>query len=150
MRRSTPAYFRRNEKSLLAAELLQLKTFESTTQASEIIAEALSISCYSKKLLELKGEALFQNTIHPKHYSPPEIVVLEKEWKQRALKKVIAFDCANTEGVLLPVSSTFNVVDTDSRTISSNQDDAEADEMIICLEDRLRAEGILGSDEDLM
>ncbi|GKG20252.1 hypothetical protein Tco_0380053, partial [Tanacetum coccineum] len=27
------------------------------------------------------------NTIHSKHYSPPEIVVLEKEWKQRALKK---------------------------------------------------------------
>nr|GEY13116.1 hypothetical protein [Tanacetum cinerariifolium] len=82
---------------------------------------------------------------------------------------VIAFDCANTKGVLLPVlstfnvvdtdsrtisstqvSSTFNVIDTDSRTISSTQDDAEADEMIICLEDRSRAEGILISDEDLM
>ncbi|PWA34733.1 dnaJ domain, Zinc finger, CCHC-type, Tetratricopeptide-like helical domain protein [Artemisia annua] len=43
-----------------SAELLQLKTFESATQAMEIIAEALSISSYSEKLLKLKGEALFQ------------------------------------------------------------------------------------------
>ncbi|GJZ17449.1 hypothetical protein Tco_0553572 [Tanacetum coccineum] len=37
-----------------------------------------------------------------------------------------------------------------TNTISSTQDDAEANEMIICQEDRLRAEGILGSDEDLV
>ena len=43
-----------------SAELLQLKSFESATHALEIITEALSISCYSEKLLELKGEALFR------------------------------------------------------------------------------------------
>lgn len=64
-------------------------------------------------------------------------------------KNITALDRANTEGALLPVPSTYNVVDTDSRTISSTKDDAEADEMIICLEDRLRAEGILSSDKDL-
>ncbi|GKA69847.1 hypothetical protein Tco_0775911 [Tanacetum coccineum] len=37
-----------------------------------------------KRLLEV---AAAKNTIHSKHYSPPEIVVLEKEWKQRDLKK---------------------------------------------------------------
>ncbi|GJY12049.1 WD repeat-containing protein 43 [Tanacetum coccineum] len=95
-------------------------------------------------------------------------------------KNITALDRANTEGALLPVPSTFNVVDTDSRTISSTKDyilftfllsfceqyicyallnrvlgmflssdDAEADEMVVCLEDRLRAEGILSSDKDL-
>ncbi|GKD18019.1 DnaJ domain, zinc finger, CCHC-type, tetratricopeptide-like helical domain protein, partial [Tanacetum coccineum] len=43
-----------------SAELLQLKTLDSATQALKIIAEALSVSCYSEKLLKLKGEALFQ------------------------------------------------------------------------------------------
>nr|GEX84221.1 DnaJ domain, zinc finger, CCHC-type, tetratricopeptide-like helical domain protein [Tanacetum cinerariifolium] len=43
-----------------SAELLPLKMFESATQAMKIIAEALSVSCYSEKLLKLKGEALFQ------------------------------------------------------------------------------------------
>ncbi|PWA82543.1 Quinonprotein alcohol dehydrogenase-like-superfamily [Artemisia annua] len=63
---------------------------------------------------------------------------------------VNALDGENTEGALFTVPSTFNVADTGSRTISSTKDDAEADEMIICLEDRLKAEGILSSDKDLM
>ncbi|XP_076906025.1 uncharacterized protein LOC143561969 [Bidens hawaiensis] len=41
-----------------SAELLQHKTYESATTALEIISDALSISCYSEKLLNLKGEAL--------------------------------------------------------------------------------------------
>ncbi|KAI3784835.1 hypothetical protein L1987_43941 [Smallanthus sonchifolius] len=40
-------------------ELLQHKPFNSTTTALEDIKDALSISPYSRKLLELKGEALF-------------------------------------------------------------------------------------------
>ncbi|PWA65427.1 Quinonprotein alcohol dehydrogenase-like-superfamily [Artemisia annua] len=64
----------------------------------------------------------------------------------KALQPKSALDRANTEGTLFPVPSTFNVVDTDIITISSTKDDAEADEMIICLEDRLKAEGILSSD----
>ncbi|KAI7755136.1 hypothetical protein M8C21_026006, partial [Ambrosia artemisiifolia] len=40
------------------AELLQDKTFESATTALEVVEEALSISRYSEKLLETKGEAL--------------------------------------------------------------------------------------------
>ncbi|GKE96494.1 DnaJ domain, zinc finger, CCHC-type, tetratricopeptide-like helical domain protein [Tanacetum coccineum] len=47
-------------KNAKSAELLQLKTFESATNAMEIVTEALSVSCYSEKLLKLKGEALFQ------------------------------------------------------------------------------------------
>ncbi|GKB14451.1 hypothetical protein Tco_0848374 [Tanacetum coccineum] len=109
--------------------------FTSATQASEIIAGALSISCYSEKVIELKGEALFQGCVF--------IGLL----RSRKTDKVTFHGLL---GTLLPVSSTFNVVDTDSRTISSTQDDAEANEIIICLEDRLRAEGILGSDEDSM
>ncbi|KVI12103.1 DnaJ domain-containing protein, partial [Cynara cardunculus var. scolymus] len=42
-----------------SAELLEQKTLESATKALEVITEALSISCYSEKLLEMKGEALF-------------------------------------------------------------------------------------------
>ncbi|XP_076890050.1 uncharacterized protein LOC143541009 [Bidens hawaiensis] len=41
-----------------SAELLQQKTYESATTALEIISDALSVSCYSEKLLNLKGEAL--------------------------------------------------------------------------------------------
>ncbi|KAK1420694.1 hypothetical protein QVD17_22504 [Tagetes erecta] len=41
------------------AELLQHKTYESATAALEVINEALSISPYSEKLLEMNGEALF-------------------------------------------------------------------------------------------
>nr|GEX28782.1 hypothetical protein [Tanacetum cinerariifolium] len=44
----------------LSAELLQQKTYESATKALGIIAEALSISCYSEKLFNMKGEALFE------------------------------------------------------------------------------------------
>ncbi|GJU97335.1 DnaJ domain, zinc finger, CCHC-type, tetratricopeptide-like helical domain protein, partial [Tanacetum coccineum] len=36
-------------------------TFESATNAVEIVTEALSIICYSEKLLQLEGEALFQS-----------------------------------------------------------------------------------------
>ncbi|KAK9055518.1 hypothetical protein SSX86_026602 [Deinandra increscens subsp. villosa] len=39
-------------------ELLQHRTFESATTALEVIMEALAISPYSEKLLEMKGEAL--------------------------------------------------------------------------------------------
>ncbi|KAL7586118.1 hypothetical protein Lser_V15G38712 [Lactuca serriola] len=42
-----------------SAELLQQKTCESATNALEIIMEALSISCYSEKLLEMTAEAHF-------------------------------------------------------------------------------------------
>ncbi|KAI3801303.1 hypothetical protein L1987_29407 [Smallanthus sonchifolius] len=42
-----------------SAELLQQKTHESATNALGIIADALSLSCYSEKLLNMKGEALF-------------------------------------------------------------------------------------------
>ncbi|PWA86445.1 dnaJ domain, Tetratricopeptide-like helical domain protein [Artemisia annua] len=44
----------------LSAELLQQKTYESATKALGIIAEALSISCYSEKLFNMKGDALFE------------------------------------------------------------------------------------------
>ncbi|KAI3772670.1 hypothetical protein L6452_03861 [Arctium lappa] len=42
----------------LSAELLEQKTYDSATNALRIIADALSISCYSEKLLHMKGEAL--------------------------------------------------------------------------------------------
>lgn len=42
----------------LSAELLEQKTYDSATKALRIIADALSISCYSEKLLHMKGEAL--------------------------------------------------------------------------------------------
>ncbi|KAJ9548138.1 hypothetical protein OSB04_020681 [Centaurea solstitialis] len=41
-----------------SAELLEQKTYESATNALRIIADALYISCYSEKLLQMKGEAL--------------------------------------------------------------------------------------------
>nr|XP_043622950.1 uncharacterized protein LOC122594578 [Erigeron canadensis] len=41
-----------------SAELLKQKTYESATNALGFIADALSISCYSDKLLRMKGEAL--------------------------------------------------------------------------------------------
>ncbi|KAK2970131.1 hypothetical protein RJ640_019291 [Escallonia rubra] len=42
-----------------SAELLQQRTPDAASNALEIIAEALSISCYSEKLLQMKGAALF-------------------------------------------------------------------------------------------
>ncbi|KAJ0797926.1 putative DnaJ domain, tetratricopeptide-like helical domain superfamily [Helianthus annuus] len=41
-----------------SAELLQQKTYESAMTALGIISDALSLSCYSEKLLNMKGEAL--------------------------------------------------------------------------------------------
>ncbi|XP_071720787.1 uncharacterized protein [Rutidosis leptorrhynchoides] len=40
-------------------DLLQQKSIESATKALEVITEALSISRYSERLLEMKGEVLF-------------------------------------------------------------------------------------------
>ncbi|KAI3756240.1 hypothetical protein L1987_56059 [Smallanthus sonchifolius] len=63
---------------------------------------------------------------------------------------ITALDRANTEGALLPVSKIFNAADAKSRDmLSLTKDDAEMDEVTVCLEDRLRAEGILTSDNDL-
>ncbi|CAH1432183.1 unnamed protein product [Lactuca virosa] len=42
----------------LAAEILEQKTYESATNALGTITDALSISSYSEKLLNMKGEAL--------------------------------------------------------------------------------------------
>nr|XP_043620179.1 dnaJ homolog subfamily C member 7-like [Erigeron canadensis] len=42
-----------------SAELLKNKTVDSAANALEVITKALSISYYSEKLLEMKGEALF-------------------------------------------------------------------------------------------
>ncbi|GJY53148.1 hypothetical protein Tco_0444812 [Tanacetum coccineum] len=39
------------------------------------------------------------NTIHLKHYPPPEIVVLKKEYKKRALKKGYLRNCCSQEGI---------------------------------------------------
>lgn len=41
-----------------AAKVLEQKTSDAALSALEIIAEALSISLYSEKLLEMKAEAL--------------------------------------------------------------------------------------------
>lgn len=42
-----------------SAKLLEQRTSDAALSALEIIAEALSISLYSEKLLEMKAEALF-------------------------------------------------------------------------------------------
>ncbi|KAJ9537097.1 hypothetical protein OSB04_029830 [Centaurea solstitialis] len=64
--------------------------------------------------------------------------------------RITALDRANAEGALLPVTKMFNVVDAESRSMpSSTEDDAEMDQVTVCLEDRVRAEGILTSDDDL-
>ena len=42
-----------------SAKLLDRRTSDAALSALEIIAEALSISLYSEKLLEMKAEALF-------------------------------------------------------------------------------------------
>ncbi|KAG6638452.1 uncharacterized protein LOC122278906 [Carya illinoinensis] len=47
------------ENTNRAAKLLEQKTSDATLIALEIIAEALSISLYSEKLLEMKAEALY-------------------------------------------------------------------------------------------
>ncbi|KAM0029891.1 putative transcription factor WD40-like family [Helianthus debilis subsp. tardiflorus] len=63
---------------------------------------------------------------------------------------ITALDRANTEGALLPVSKIFDAPDVKSRdTHSLTKDDVEMDEVTVCLEDRLRDEGILMSDNDL-
>ncbi|XP_071737399.1 uncharacterized protein [Rutidosis leptorrhynchoides] len=62
---------------------------------------------------------------------------------------VTALDRANTEGALLPVPSIHNLSDAKSQDMPSTKDDMEVDRVTLCLEDRLRAEGILSSYKDL-
>lgn len=42
-----------------SSELLEQKTDDAALSALDLIAEAISISVYSEKLLEMKAEALF-------------------------------------------------------------------------------------------
>ncbi|XP_076920662.1 uncharacterized protein LOC143581864 [Bidens hawaiensis] len=64
---------------------------------------------------------------------------------------VTALDRANTEGALLPVSKIFNATDDakSGDTPSLTKDDMEIDEVTVRFEDRLRAEGIIMSDNDI-
>lgn len=62
---------------------------------------------------------------------------------------VTALDRANTEGALVPVPKIYSVADAESRAMASTKDDLEANQASICLEDRLRAEGILSGDKDV-
>lgn len=47
------------ESTNRSAKLLEQKTSEAASDALEIIVDALSISSYSEKLLEMKAEALY-------------------------------------------------------------------------------------------
>ncbi|KAD4178519.1 hypothetical protein E3N88_27110 [Mikania micrantha] len=63
---------------------------------------------------------------------------------------ITALDRANTEGALLPVTKIFDAADAKSRDMPSlTKDDVAMDAPTVCLENRLRAEGILMSDNDL-
>ncbi|KAI3514411.1 hypothetical protein L1887_12792 [Cichorium endivia] len=71
----------------LCAELLEQKTNESANNALGTITDALSISCYSEKLLNMKGEALL---VLGKH---KEVVQLCEQTLDTAEKN---FDCKNS------------------------------------------------------
>nr|XP_043629274.1 WD repeat-containing protein 43 [Erigeron canadensis]XP_043629275.1 WD repeat-containing protein 43 [Erigeron canadensis]XP_043629276.1 WD repeat-containing protein 43 [Erigeron canadensis] len=62
--------------------------------------------------------------------------------------QITALDRANTEGALLPVPKIYTV-DVENKAMPSTKDDMEVDKVTVCLEDRLRIEGILTSDTDL-
>ncbi|CAI9290878.1 unnamed protein product [Lactuca saligna] len=62
--------------------------------------------------------------------------------------QITALDRANTEHALLPVLNISNADDGDSRDMTSSKDNMEMDQVKLCLEDRLRTEGILSSDND--
>lgn len=62
--------------------------------------------------------------------------------------QITALDRANTERALLPVPKIFNVDDGESGDMDLSKDDMEMDEVTICLEDRLKTEGILKNDND--
>lgn len=47
------------ECARLSSELIEQKTDNAALSALDLIAEAVSISLYSEKLLEMKAEALF-------------------------------------------------------------------------------------------
>ncbi|KAJ0797924.1 putative transcription factor interactor and regulator CCHC(Zn) family [Helianthus annuus] len=68
------------------AELLQHKTFESATTALEVVEEALSISRYSEKLLEMKGEALLMLHKHE------EVIQMCEQTLTSAEKNCVAID----------------------------------------------------------
>lgn len=53
-----PLWQNLSECILQSAELLQRRTSDDAESALEVIAEALQISLYSEKLLEMKAEAL--------------------------------------------------------------------------------------------
>ncbi|KAI3494549.1 hypothetical protein L1887_40681 [Cichorium endivia] len=62
--------------------------------------------------------------------------------------QITALDRANTERALLPVPKIYNVDDGESGDMDLSKDDMEMDEVTICLEDRLKTEGILKNDND--
>ncbi|KAK9059428.1 hypothetical protein SSX86_022048 [Deinandra increscens subsp. villosa] len=79
--------------------------------------------------------------------------LIQSQKSKKGLKNqshITALDRANTEGALLPVSNFLNASDVKSSdTPSLTKDDMEMDEPTVCLEDQLRAKGILMSDNDL-
>ncbi|KAI3690101.1 hypothetical protein L2E82_48076 [Cichorium intybus] len=62
--------------------------------------------------------------------------------------QITALDRANTERALLPVPKIFNVDDGESGDMDLSKDDMEMDQVTICLEDRLKTDGILKNDND--
>lgn len=74
-----------------AAELLQQRTSDAANSALTKVGEGLSISCYSEKLLEIKGEALFLL----RRYD--EVIELCEQTLHTAEKNFSAIDLANDD-----------------------------------------------------
>lgn len=63
--------------------------------------------------------------------------------------QITALDRANAEGALLPIPKIFSLVDDErGAKPATGEDDMAVDEVTICMEDRLRSQGILSNDDN--
>lgn len=125
----------------------KLQSFSKPATGNLFIAHGLLIKPSFEKITiqcgtDVKLESSMDGILLPLTQSQKS----KKEVENKS--QITALDRANTERALLPVPKIFNVDDGESGDMDLSKDDMEMDEVTICLEDRLKTEGILKNDND--
>lgn len=81
-----------------SAELIHLRTSDAANSALNVLVDALSISCYSEQLLEMKGEALLLLQRYDEAIELCERTLhsAEKNIRSNHLSNVADFECKNS------------------------------------------------------
>lgn len=125
----------------------KLQSFSKPATGNLFIAHGLLIKPSFEKITiqcgtDVKLESSMDGILLPLTQSQKS----KKEVENKS--QITALDRANTERALLPVPKIFNVDDGESGDMDLSKDDMEMDQVTICLEDRLKTEGILKNDND--